>query len=257
MQILDAYKLTFPCAEDMADGLIDLRHSSSLLNFPNIGKLASLRTMPRFVVRSQEQEGFELKQLEDLNNLCGTLTIGGLGLVGSKKDALEANLDKKTQLTELELDFGKEHICNPEDEAEVLDGLSPPWNLEQLTIRKYNGSRYPSWMLSPDYPGAKGLNLDNCFLPSTIPPSSGFSKSLRNLHISDCDSESLPENMDCLTSLESLWISGCNKIKDIPTLPTSLFSIRIYSCHVLSSTCQEEGHENWRKIQNVRMKTIE
>ncbi|CAL4991118.1 unnamed protein product [Urochloa decumbens] len=252
MQIIDAYKLTFPCADDMADGLMDLWHCSSHLDIPNIGKLTSLQTMPCFTVRGQEKEGYELKQLEDLNNIRGTLTIDGLGLVRSKKEALEANLDQKTRLTNLTLDFGEKHICSPGVEAEVLDGLSPTKDLTELTIRNYSGLRYPSWMLGPEHPGVpKQLVLDRC-ARLAIPRDSGFFKGLVSLDITNSKSDSLPDNMEHLESLQNLKICFWDKIELLPPLPKSLDRLLILSCHALSKTCQDERHENWEKVQQVR-----
>jgi hypothetical protein len=90
----------FPFAD-----VITLRHIICGLDlvFPNIGMLTSLQTVPLFTVRNKQ--GYEIKQLRDLNKLCDSLVIRGLDNVKSKEEALEANLAAKERLTELTLFF--------------------------------------------------------------------------------------------------------------------------------------------------------
>ncbi|KAJ1276970.1 hypothetical protein BS78_05G257800 [Paspalum vaginatum] len=205
-----------------------------LSGFPNVGRMTSLQTMDgNFIVN--KERGYELKRLEQLNKLRGCLEIYGLGNVGSKEEAIKADLARKKRLTKLTLSFGgwgfgtRNH---PDMEAEILEGLCPPKDLQALIIEDYRGSRYPSWMLSgqkhPDAP-----------------------KHLRRL-----EWDRLPENMERLVSLQSLEIYDCDKMEVLPTLPQSLKQIKIYYCDVLSRTCQEEGHENWQKIQHIGRRTI-
>ena len=91
--------------------------------FPNVGGLTSLQTLPSFTVK--KEQGYELKQLKHLNKLRGALVINGLGIVGSKEEALEAQLARKERLTKLELDFGNNTFNDPDVAAEVLEP-SPP-----------------------------------------------------------------------------------------------------------------------------------
>ncbi|WVZ49618.1 hypothetical protein U9M48_000959 [Paspalum notatum var. saurae] len=86
------------------------------------------------------------------------------------------------------------------------------------------------------------------FLP-TLP------RSLHKIRLCKWDLE--VENMEHLGSLESLTIYLCHKMEFLPTLPQSLEKIRIAFCDVLSRTCQEEGHENWQKIQHIPCKEFE
>ena len=144
--------------------LIYLRHISAPLSFPNIGRLTSLQTMRSFLVK--EAQGYELKQLMHLNKLRGSLIIRGLEVVGSKEEALEAHLCNKKRLRELKLWFHSDKSFGPDVEAEVLEGLCPPKDLQELIILFYHGSRYPSWVLSGHHPDAPKhlhkLELHNC-----------------------------------------------------------------------------------------------
>ena len=63
--------------------------------------------------------------------------------------------------------------------------------------------------------------------------------------------------MECLVSLQSLWIWKCDKIELLPTLPhQALKTIIIEGCPVLGGTCKEEGHPNWDKIQHIPVQLI-
>ncbi|XP_039778612.1 putative disease resistance protein RGA4 [Panicum virgatum] len=207
-----------PCPEHMAN-LVHLRHVvSPLLYFPNVGRLRSLRTLPRFEVEGEH--GYELKQLKHLNKLRGTLQISGLGIVRSKEEALEAQLAHMKRVTQLVLDFGN-NTCNPDVAAEVLEGLCPPKDLVELVIEGYKGSRYPSWMLSRQHPDApkrlQKLKLCfNCSRLASIPVDSELFTHLRKLHFVECDWDRLPENMERLVSLQYLAIGGCNNIYGAP-----------------------------------------
>jgi hypothetical protein len=209
----------------------------------------------------KDGQGYGLKQLKHLNKLRGTLRIQGLEIVGSKEEALEAHLTHKERLSRLLLEFGWDKRFGPEVEAEVLEGLCPPKDLQELLIIDYRGSRYPSWMLSrrhPDTPKQlQQLVLWRCSQLATIPEVTELFIGLRELHILECDWDRLPENMERLLSLQTLVIWGCHKMELLPKLPVqSLKKISIQWCDVLSTTCKEEGHENWRKIQQISEKEI-
>ncbi|KAL6654648.1 hypothetical protein ACP70R_008113 [Stipagrostis hirtigluma subsp. patula] len=253
MQILDIADFQLSCAEDIAH-LVHLRHIWAHQDFPNIGSLTSLKTMPSFKVR--KEQGYELKQLKHLNKLC-TLEIYGLENVGSKQEALEANLACKKRLIKLSLGFNI-NTCNPDVEAEVLEGLYPPNHLEELIIAYFHGSRYPSWMLSHRNPDASRhlyeLELYMCSQLLSIPEDSEFFIRLRKLCISRCSWGALLDNMENLTSLQKLDINHCNEIKLIPTLPRSLEHIRIAGNSILRTSCQEMGHINWQKIGHISSK---
>jgi len=248
----DSSYMRVSCPEDMAN-LIHLRHVTAWMPFPNVHRLTSLQTLTHFDVK--EEQGYELKQLKHLNKLRGALRIWGLEIVGSKEEALEAQLACKQRLTKLVLRFSND-TCNPDVTAEVLEGLCPPKDLVDLTIQFYKGSRYPSWMLSRQHPDApkhlQKLRLAfNSIRLASIPEDSELFAHLRELRISHCDWDRLPENMEHLVSLQNLIIRGCEEMNLLPTLPQSLRMIQISYCDVLRTTCKEEGHQNWQKIQHI------
>lgn len=261
MQTLDIRDFKTSCAEDMAN-LIHLRHCTSFVNFPNVGKLTSLQTMRIFEVK--REQGHELKQLMDLNKLRGSLTIRGLGDVTSKEEALQARLPSKKRLKSLALDFSCLQHPQPSNvQEEVLEGLCPPENLEELTIVDYDGSRYPSWMLSRQHPDAPKqlhtLHFSSCKYPLLSIPDQDteFFSHLRSLRLYNCKWEHLPHNIERIMSLKNLYINYCDRIKNLPTLPKSLGLINIFRCYWLSETLENKKHQNWEKIQHVPKKSFD
>ncbi|XP_044985704.1 disease resistance protein RGA2-like [Hordeum vulgare subsp. vulgare] len=233
--------------------LINLRQILSYMSFPNIGTLTSLQTIPSFSVKNED--GYEIKQLRDLNKLRGKLTIFGLVNIESKKEALEANLAAKKRLMDLTLFFsGSNQQCSAEVEAEVLAGLCPPVGLEQLSIWYYNGSRYPDWIVGRLNGGPKDLQrleFRNCRQLGPSPKLEAFPH-LRRLCLVECSWDTLPGNMEHLTSLEILDIERCMNIRSLPTLPQSLKVFALWYCNMdLMKGCETEGDPNWHKIKHI------
>lgn len=234
--------------------LINLRHVFCALNISNIDRLTSLQTLPYFRVRNEQ--GYEIKQLKDLNKLRGSLEISGLENVKSG-EALGANLVGKERLTRMSLSWGGDTRCTPEVEADVLEGLCPPVGLESLEIYNYNGSRYPRWMAGRQNDGPKYLQ-ELCFYGcSPLGPAPDLEAfiHLRWLMVWNCSWDALPGNMEQLTSLKKLEIRNCLNIRSLPTLPRSLEEFELKSCdRELMGSCQITGHPNWQKIEHIPMK---
>ncbi|KAM3405764.1 hypothetical protein ACQJBY_000026 [Aegilops geniculata] len=212
-----------------------------------------IRYYSGFTVRNEE--GYEIKQLRDLNKLRGRLMINGLEHVKSKEEALEANLAVKERLMSLTLIFSCFHRCHSaEAEAEVLEGLCPPVGLEALCISYYNGSRYPDWMVGKLNGGPKDLQiLEFCHCSRLGPgPELEAFPHLRTLSLEDCSWDALPSNLEHLTSLKALKIEKCMNIRSLPTLPQSLKEFHLFFCDdELVKGCQTEGDLNWLKIKHI------
>ncbi|KAH1038126.1 hypothetical protein J1N35_039869 [Gossypium stocksii] len=181
---------TYP---DGLENLISLKH----LYFdceevqPNIiGNLTCLQTLPVFYVGSKR--GRSIKELESLNELRGELEIRRLQHVRNKQEASGANLHLKEKLCKLIFSFGLDLRDNSE---EVMEGLQPHSNLQSLTVRGYEGNRFPSWMLRPV--GDSGLFLLN---------------NLMELNFFNCSNcESLPP----LGQLQNLQFLNMRKLKEV------------------------------------------
>ncbi|XP_066334570.1 disease resistance protein RGA2-like [Miscanthus floridulus] len=254
MQHLHCATIVFSSCEDIVK-LINLRHLSCLgsMDFPNIGRLMSLRTFGSF--RVKKEPGYELHQLKYLNMLQGLLGIHGLENVGSREEALEANLSAKERLSHLILGWDSDdglRTCSAELQADILEGLCPPVYLDTLQLWSYNGSMYPDWVV-----GARDLLLLECSPLRAIPEQHGFSAHLLQLFIHSCSWHALPYNMKLLTSLQTLEINECMNIRSLPSLPQSLLHFSLSDCdRQFMRSCETVGDPNWEKIQHVCMKKI-
>ncbi|XP_040247445.3 putative disease resistance protein RGA4 [Aegilops tauschii subsp. strangulata] len=121
-------------------------HSSKELhsNIPEVGKMKCLQELKEFNVK-KESVGFELRELGELIELGGELSICNLDTVASKTEASGAKLKNKRNLKELRLVWCAEHQTIHDD---VLDGLHPPPNLRLLAIINPGVAPVPSWLFS-------------------------------------------------------------------------------------------------------------
>uniref|UniRef100_A0A0D9XVB7 Uncharacterized protein n=1 Tax=Leersia perrieri TaxID=77586 RepID=A0A0D9XVB7_9ORYZ len=215
---------------------------SSKENMSNLGRLTSLQTAPN--IKLKKKAGYEIQQLKHLNKLRGRLYIEGLENIESKEAALEANLSARVHLKELKLEWGNDDsFC-----AEVLEGLCPPTELQTLDIRYYKDSIYPSWMIG-QHNGPEHLNvlrLWGCSRLESIPEESKLFTHLCKLKIRFCSWDSLPDNMERLSSLEELELIGCQKITSLNMLPQSLKKIRVGFCNAEQFT---NGHKFLQELE--------
>ncbi|VAI93154.1 unnamed protein product [Triticum turgidum subsp. durum] len=211
--------------------LVNLRHVISIANleFPNVGRLIWLDTLPFFTIR--RERGYEPHQLKHLNKLQGKLLINGLENVESKEEALEVNLAGKEKLTKLVLEWDDDS-CTPEVQAEVLEGLCPSKYLERLEIRNYYGKRIPNWITGKHNGRPKNLQELTFRRWTQLGPAPdlGAFIHLESLFLSDCNWDALPGNMEHLTALKRLDIDSCKNIVSLPTLPKSLEEINVRNC---------------------------
>jgi hypothetical protein len=201
-----------------------------------------------------KKQGFELRQLKDLNKLEGRLEIRKLENVESKEEAIEANLADKERLTTLVLHWGHYTSCSPEEvEAEVLEGLCPSKYVERLEIWNYHGSTYPSWMVGKQNSGPKRLhNLCLCKCTRLEPAPELFEVfiHLRSFSLWNSNWPALPDNIGQLTSLQLLELCGCPNIRSLPALPRSL------EYEQFMRSCKTVEDPNWQKIQHIPKKAI-
>ncbi|KAJ7982303.1 Disease resistance protein [Quillaja saponaria] len=165
--------------------LVNLRH----LNFvgtkvdkmpTQLGKLKNLQTLTSFYC-----SGSNIKELGQLNNLRGQLSLMQLQNVVIPMDAAEANMENKKGLETLELGWSE----NNEDslnERTVLEKLKPHTNLKNLTIRNYSGTRLPDWFADGSLSTMVSLELSSCKYCFSLPPL-GQLPSLKKLSISGFD----------------------------------------------------------------------
>lgn len=243
--------------------LINLRHleaSTTLIScIGEIGKLTCLQELEEFSVRSSSR--FKIRELKDMIELRGHLSIRNLGKVANREEASEAMLSTKQHLSVLE--FVWEDHCQLSSQGEfndqeVLEGLRPHSEVKELTVKGYSGIEFPSWVGCSTFSYLQTIHLSNCRRCKRLPPLGqlpllryldigtfgvaqigeefsgdgeirGFS-SLNELVISDMpDLEVWVAARDdilfpCLNDLE---IVECPNLKELPKLPPTLSRLRV------------------------------
>ncbi|KAH7536954.1 hypothetical protein FEM48_Zijuj03G0040900 [Ziziphus jujuba var. spinosa] len=177
--------------------LINLRHlyasySYNLMQWPKeIGRLSCLQTLNGFQCfgddDAKNDHETNLGALRNLNNLH-QLYIRGLGDAANHADeAKQAQLHSKKGLLHLALYFSN-RTSTMEIHEKVLQELNPHPNIQNLTIKQYEGLVFPSWMIS----------LNN----------------LRRLSLAFCSCEVLPPlgKLPCLESLKMIDMSNVVKV---------------------------------------------
>nr|CAD1842830.1 unnamed protein product [Ananas comosus var. bracteatus] len=179
--------------------VLEVKNASSLPKFLNnlvslrylqpsgiaeIGKLTSLQGLENFLVK--RKEGYELEQLQNLNELRGRLCIDNLENVESKDSAIAANLKEKKHLDTLRLEwrkprYGKDNV-NSNLDAEILAGLQLPPNLTGLHLDGYRGQSWLSWPENQTS-NIQKLALRRCQMLQELPPMDQLYPCCRSLEL--------------------------------------------------------------------------
>ncbi|KAL5802191.1 hypothetical protein ACOSQ4_030496 [Xanthoceras sorbifolium] len=168
--------------------LIKLRHldilgASSIEEMPlGVRKWECLRTLSNFIVG--KDSGSNLKDLEDLEFLCGELHISRLENVTNFQDIKKKIFSNKKDLKVLLLELGSRFDESRDEEVDekVLDILRPHQNLEKLTIEHYGSTRLSSWVGDSSFSKMTVLKLKDCNKCTSL-PSLGLLSSLKSLTI--------------------------------------------------------------------------
>ncbi|KAI9185592.1 hypothetical protein LWI28_008625 [Acer negundo] len=168
--------------------LINLRHldilGACLVEEMPVGirKWEHLRTLSNFIVGKDSKSS--LKDLKHLKFLCGELHISRLENVIDFEVTREFILSDKKDLKVLLLEWGSRFDKSKDEEVEkkVLDMLRPHQNLEDLTIKCYGGSKFPSWVGDRSFSKMTILKLEDCRNCTSL-PSLGLLDSLKSLSI--------------------------------------------------------------------------
>ncbi|CAL4888681.1 unnamed protein product [Urochloa decumbens] len=135
-------------------------------NIPEVGKMKILQELKIFHVK-KESVGFELREMGQLAQLGGKLSLRGLENVRSGKEADEARLMAKKDLIKMGLVWSRENQSTVED---ILANLQPHSNLRSLCIVNHGGPAGPNWLCH----NIHMKNLETLHLEgvswSTLPP---------------------------------------------------------------------------------------
>ncbi|RVW72204.1 putative disease resistance RPP13-like protein 1 [Vitis vinifera] len=191
--------------------------------FEPFHKVKCLRTLaalpmdhdPAFIREYISSNGLGIRELKNLFDLRGELSIFGLHNVMDIQDVRDANLESKHHIEELRVewsnDFGASR--NEMHERNVLEQLRPHRNLKKLTIASYGGSEFPSWMKDPSFPIMTHLILKDCKRCTSL-PALGQLSSLKVLHI---------KGMSEVRTINEEFYGGI--VKPFPSLESLTFEV--------------------------------
>ncbi|XP_073115520.1 putative disease resistance protein RGA4 [Elaeis guineensis] len=253
--------------------LINLRHLSAsdeaVSWIAGIGKLTCLQELKEFHVRIVR--GHDIGQLKNMRELRGELCIQSLEDVGSKEEAIEANLKDKIHIEKLQLKWSRwiRKKIRP-DAQEILEWLQPPPVLKVLELHWFRGARSPSWLAAQCLQSLQSIYLKGCERWRRLPPL-GQLPVLEVLRMESMDVvvDGGDSVIEIFPSLKELWLVGmsvlfegisfedqgrkffhhlqklkalnCSKVKGLPPLSmlSSLEELEVKMCPDLESELPE------------------
>ncbi|KAL8493635.1 hypothetical protein ACS0TY_024715 [Phlomoides rotata] len=169
--------------------LINLRHLDlhivgQLESMPRgMGNLIELQTLQAFLVG--KDDGCGIGELKNMNEITGSFCISMLENVSSVEEAKKASLGDKKHIDKLELRWRHDHVNEgSQDTTEILECLQPHFQLKELQLTCYGGSKLPGWITNPSFTDLASITLYKC-INCDILPSIGVLPSLKMLHILD------------------------------------------------------------------------
>ncbi|CDP20664.1 unnamed protein product [Coffea canephora] len=254
---LQTLTLSYSKVKDLPKGmcnLISLRHLHYYRGDENfqmpleMGRLTCLQTLEFFNVG--REKGRQIGELGCLKNLKGKLELRNLQLVKDRKGAEEANLSEKANLFRLQLEWAwalDREGDNYNYDRDVLDGLQPHPNLEELVIQRFMGDQFPRWLmdLPTTLPKLALLELYYCHRCRELLPLQNFA-SLKQLEIRGCNGlTNLPTDMlQSCSSLQKLRVIDCDNLITFPLdlqQTPSLLEVGLWVCPKLKTSMTPKG----------------
>ncbi|GJY43931.1 CC-NBS-LRR resistance protein [Tanacetum coccineum] len=249
--------------------LISLRHlefREHVISPKDVGQLTSLRTLSSF--RVGREKGYQTGELGSLKHLGGKLVILNLEEVGSKEEAIEADLVGKKNPYKIEFHWNTSEEGSRRKDKDILEGLQTPTNVKSLKIKNYSSDCLPEWVMNMSTnAGGKWISLDKlvdvtlsgCRNVLSLPMVWKLPL-LRDLVLSDMDgltslssSVGLGSSEPLSPSLKTLRLSvikKCTNLESIRSLQglTSLQILKIKYCDSLSGI-----HDLGGSLREVRI----
>ncbi|KAJ4764976.1 Disease resistance protein RGA2 [Rhynchospora pubera] len=230
--------------------LLNLRHLDvpTIIKdrIPHIGKLASLQGSINFHIQSID--GYKVTELKNLTGIR-ELSISQLEKVGcSESEAREVNLFKKENLRSLNLVWSMDPTRAPESDERIADVICPPTRLRELTIKGYNGKRFPLWMkfFSDKTYYLTCISLLGCKNWTDL-PDLAYLPLLKTLQIKDVGLVSISKLFKAASSRTEASSSSSS-----PRTSSSLEILKIKYCQELKSI-QPDGFKNMHSLKILIM----
>ncbi|KAK3415409.1 hypothetical protein EUGRSUZ_H01033 [Eucalyptus grandis] len=204
---------------------LDIR-DTSLNRMPlGMNRLKDLRTLTNFVVAENGET--RVREIGELGNLMGTLSVQGLQNVDSYRDAEIVNLREKRYLKKLVLEWGSNNNITQQNNLNILDKLQPHWNLRELTIISYSGRSFSDWLGHGSFSNMSVVHLESCKHCVSLPPL-GQLPSLERLMI---------EGFDGVTSVGTEFNgSNCISFQSLKYLEfTDICSWKEWACFAIET----------------------
>ncbi|KAK3415406.1 hypothetical protein EUGRSUZ_H01029 [Eucalyptus grandis] len=147
---------------------LDIRKTSLKRMPQGMNRLKNLQILTNFVVA--KNDGTRVRELGELGDLMGTLSIQGLQNVDSYRDAETVNLREKRYLKKLVLQWGSDNNIMQQNCLNVLDELQPHWNLRELIITSYSGRSFSNWLGHSSFSNMSVVRLETCKHCVSLPP---------------------------------------------------------------------------------------
>ncbi|KAL2941307.1 Disease resistance protein RGA2 [Bienertia sinuspersici] len=135
-------------------------------------------------------------------------------------------------------------------------------SLDLCSIRQLNFSEDDDEDIMPWKPLHQTLNSLNFrdLDITNLPKGMQYLTCLKTLKLEGCvNLKALPEWIGCLSSLQSLSLTGSPALTSLPQgiqNLTSLRKLKIHNCHSVGLRCMEPNGEDWPKIQSIPNKEI-
>lgn len=112
--------------------------------------------MSKFIV--SKGSGLRIRDLGNLSQLLGKLSILGLQNMVNMKEVMDANLKNRHKIEDLTVELG---YVDAQNET-LTEMLEPHQNLKKLTVQWYWGFKFPSWIGDPSFSSMVQLSLSDC-----------------------------------------------------------------------------------------------
>ncbi|KAL0425642.1 UNVERIFIED_CONTAM: putative disease resistance protein RGA1 [Sesamum radiatum] len=203
---------------------LELDECANLAYMPcGLSKLTSLHTLTMFIVGKGDDSAVHagLHELNSLNYIQGELRITNLGCGRGAARAEDKILKGKEFLQSLRLEWNQEANDGRDDEV-LLDSLQPHSSLKNLFITRYQGAKFPLWMMAQlplSLTDLVELTIRDCPNCQQLPPFYQLQRlkilRLSNLssveHIDDNDSK---ESTIFFPSLRELHLNNLPNLKE-------------------------------------------